>query len=253
MAGCVEIKKLLHVFVDGEFGEGEAAEVERHLSGCASCRAEVERIYALKERLRTALPRTKTPEALKAKIAKNAAEALAPKRSLFFRVAIPALAAASVALGAVAIRYSEEGEPPVVSAAISRHEDELPIEIPGPSPEKVSHWFQGKVPFPVRVPRFSDGTHLLGGRLSAVDQVMAAHLTYERNGKKITVLAFDASKLKAPLAPEKVKIRDRDVYLSTAHGYQIAVFQDHGVGYSITADFASDADITDIVAAGWSH
>jgi anti-sigma factor RsiW len=250
---CAELQQFLHVFVDGEFDEGDQREVSLHLSQCASCRAEVSRIETLKQKTKASLHVVKAPSALHQKV--SATLAAAPKNEpsrARWLAAIPV--AASLLGGVIYLSSAPPREQEVIVDSIKRHERELPIEIPGPSTDQVSLWFQGKVAFPVRVPRFQEGTHLLGGRLSAVNEEMAAHLTYEKGGRKITVLIFDPTesgfeKNIKNISPNRIKIKNRDVYLSRTQGYQIAVFEDRGVGYTITADLEED-DLTEIVAAG---
>lgn len=253
MSECVEIQKQLHVFVDGECDEGDVLSIEKHLSGCAACRIQVERLYTLKDRMRAVLP-VKAPPALKARIL-DTLQPAPPRRRLLTRVGIPALV--TLGLGVILLNLSLPwGPSPVIEASVERHTLDLPVEIPGPNPEQVSLWFRGKVAFPVRVPRLPGDTHLLGGRLSAVKEGLAAQLTYERRGHKITILAFDPQEVPftSPLptfAPPTVRMKNREVYVSTSNGYQVVLFQDQGVGYAITADI--DEELTDIVAAGWPH
>jgi anti-sigma factor RsiW len=255
---CKELQQFLHVFVDGEFDEGDEREVSLHLSQCSSCRVEVARIETLKQRTKAVLPQYTASAALHQKISKSFSDA--PKRE-----AIPSrlswwlapLAASFFGIGVFVSSYNTEPiSQEVIADSIKRHERELPIEILGPSTDQVSLWFEGKVAFPVRVPRFPEGTHLLGGRLSAVNEEMAAHLTYEKGGRKITVLIFDPThgdldKNIKNISPNRVTIKNRDVYLSRTRGYQVAVFEDKGVGYTITADLDED-DLTEIVASGFS-
>ena len=255
---CKELQQFLHVFVDGEFDEGDEREVSLHLSQCPSCRVEVARIETLKKKTKTTLPTHKAPAALQQKISaafSSAPRAQAPTARLSWWWLAP-LAASFFGIGVFASSYSPEPtSQEVIADSIKRHERELPIEIPGPSTDQVSLWFEGKVAFPVRVPRFPEGTHLLGGRLSAVNEEMAAHLTYEKGGRKITVLIFDPThgnldKNIKNISPNRVTIKNRDVYLSRTRGYQVAVFEDKGVGYTITADLDED-DLTEIVASGF--
>lgn len=250
MAGCGEIKKLLPLWVDGELGEGDGREVELHLKDCGACRAEADASSLLKSKLRQGLPRAKAPSALRAKVA--SATSPAPSGARWFGwVAVPAAAALGLLLSSMVLDQTSNAAP-LVEESVERHAVDLPVEIPGPSNERVSSWFRGKVAFPVRVPRLPGGTNLLGGRLSPMNQEIAAHLMYERHGHKITVLVFDPYKanLQPPRSP-RVKIKDRDVYLSNAHGYQVAVFQEDGVGYAVTADIG-DQELTNLVAAGWA-
>jgi anti-sigma factor RsiW len=254
---CKELQQFLHVFVDGEFDQGDEREVSLHLSQCPSCLGEVARIETLKQRTKTALPQHKASATLHNKINETFSKApkieAVPSRLSWW---LAPLAASFFGIGVFASSYSADpvNQQEVIADSIKRHERELPIEIPGPNTAQVSLWFEGKVAFPVRVPRFPEGTHLLGGRLSAVNEEMAAHLTYEKGGRKITVLIFDPTqgnlnKNIKNISPNRVIIKNRDVYLSRTKGYQVAVFEDKGVGYTITADLDED-DLTEIVASG---
>jgi anti-sigma factor RsiW len=254
MASCGEIKKLLSVWVDGELSEGDTREVELHIAECNACRSEVETESLIKSKLRQVLPRATAPAALRAKMAALSVPPEAtPGRPVWPLAAAGLTAAAAIAATVALVAQSPApGAPLLLEESVERHSRDLPVEIPGPSTEQVSSWFRGKVAFPVHVPRLPRGTNLLGGRLSPVNQEFAAHLTYERAGHKITVLVFDPhrAEMRTPKA-STVRVKDHDVYLSTVHGYQVAVFQDEGVGYAITADL-DDQELTDLVAAGWN-
>jgi anti-sigma factor RsiW len=253
--GCQELQQFLHVFVDKEFDEGDEREVSLHLSQCSACRNEVARIQTLKQKTKLSIPKIKAPSSLLNKLDTAFAQAPKPEPEPW-RLSwwwLAPLAASFFGIGVFASSLdTEPANQEVIADSIKRHERELPIEIPGPSGEQVSLWFQGKVAFPVRVPHFSDGTHLLGGRLSALNEEMAAHLMYEKGGRKITVLMFEPTNEKnfKGISPNRVTIKNREVYLSRTKGYQVAVFEDKGVGYTITADLDED-DLTEIVASGF--
>lgn len=58
---CAEARALVQLRMDGPLDAARAVEVERHLGGCAACRAHAEELRALREELR-ALPTLEFPE-----------------------------------------------------------------------------------------------------------------------------------------------------------------------------------------------
>lgn len=140
------------------------------------------------------------------------------------------------------------GYEPIVRESVSWHRRQVPIEVTGPDDTRVNHWFQGKVDFKVKTPRFdrrgNGDVNLLGARLSNVREKQAAYVVYEVDGSKVSVLIFDRND-KVPDSPARVG--ERGFY--NAGGYNVAVVEDQGVTYSITSDLSREDHVQLVNAA----
>ncbi len=65
---CFEVKRNIHLYLDGEFGDREACEVEEHLKVCNRCRSEYEYYIALRSVLKRAFRKKTAPIYLRANI-----------------------------------------------------------------------------------------------------------------------------------------------------------------------------------------
>jgi anti-sigma factor RsiW len=140
------------------------------------------------------------------------------------------------------------GYEPIVRESVSWHRRQVPIEITGPDDARVNHWFQGKVDFKVKTPRFdrrgNGDVNLLGARLSNVREKQAAYVVYEVDGSKVSVLIFDRHE-KVP--DSTARAGERGFY--NAGGYNVAVVEDQGVTYSITSDLSREDHVQLVNAA----
>lgn len=259
---CAEIARLVHVDLDGEFGAEERLELEQHLEECPSCAelARSERAYVgrLRDTLHT--NRTPAPAALAARIDRALDEVDRPRVAPLSRMtawSMPAAALAVVLVSVWLVRHPDEpaehlGAQALIGDAVARHERELPIEVQGPDPEQVRTWFQGKLDVPVRPPMLRQPqAHLVGGRLSHLGERQAAYLVYDLGGSKVSVFIFDPQDL-ATGRLRRRNVHGRDVWVGGAHGYNVAVVNDGGLGYAFTSDL-SENRMLDVVSTAFSR
>lgn len=243
---CEDIQLYVDSFVDGEFAAPERVEFETHLVGCAACRRLVQEQAGLKSSLRALLRAPAAPRPLRERLeaALEKADAEAPPRApgvgapLWARLrglAVPIVAVCLPLLMLIGQRV-HRGDAPFIEDSIVKHQRNLPLEITG-GREAVLPWFDGKVPFAVRAPQLEPAASLRGGRLVSLGNREAAYLSYERGGRKISVFVFDPGDLRPGLGmatPRREIIGTHEIYLEAAHGYNVAVFRDRGLGYAIT-------------------
>jgi anti-sigma factor RsiW len=125
---CEEIRTELVALQDGELPEGSRAEVERHLQGCPSCRAEQEALRALGATLARApvsAPGTELREQIWARLEGERDPGLAARLRAFFGRPIPILVASAslAAIAAIVVLLGRSAAPPVspVDATIAGH------------------------------------------------------------------------------------------------------------------------------------
>lgn len=284
MDECQQFQLFVHAFVDGEFDEAERIAAHRHLAVCTECR-DLARHHALfKEELQRAYGHEAAPLALKERLAEQLRQRAAslttetPRPSRWASVhwewiAGPALASAAAAAfvllavtppaektptktPAVRLNHMVRDGDPIVAEAVTWHRRSVPVEVVGPNRRRVGRWFDGKVPFPVRLPKFDPhGTrggdvNLLGARLSNVAQREAAYVIYEVDGSKVSMLVFDGSQDHRGRTKTSATGEDRSIRFQNAGGYNVAVVEDNGVTYSITSELPQ-RDMAELVEAAF--
>jgi mycothiol system anti-sigma-R factor len=231
---CAGISRFVDTYLDGEFAETDRAEFEGHLGECESCRGKVRVQVEWKAAIKAAAPREQAPAALRNRVARSIARESKPMLSWRQWATRAMPAAAAVGLVATYLISNVQWSPVAADVVSKWHGKPLPVEVSGGN-DQVKQWFNGKVDFPVRVPRFAMPCALRGGRLASIGDKQAAYLIYDVNGDKVSVFIFDASDLPIE-ARKKAVIADHDIYFDQEHGYNVALFRDRGVGYAIASD-----------------
>jgi anti-sigma factor RsiW len=254
---CSELTRSAEALLDGEFDERERAEAAAHLAGCDGCRRLVESLSrtrrAVREKLRAALgpgaPQGRSPAALRQRIH----DALDRERLPWWRrtlAPLPVAAALACAAGAVLVLYTH-GADPLVEESVRRHMRGLPLEISAAAmgPESVAGWFKGKVDFNARPPEFRQaGVRLLGGRISHIKDRPAAYVRYELPRGQASLFILDDPERRYGGGGREVRMGDARVHLVNARGYNVAVWRDDEIVYSLVSDLGED-DLEKLVQA----
>lgn len=234
---CAEVQRFIDAYIDGEFADEDRAEIDRHFEACETCRAEALRQQHWKSLVRARLARPAAPYGLHQRISRALDAETAPQ-PLWKRVSwrfAPAVVAAG-ALAALILTVQQPRAYPWLEQGVFDHTHNLPVEVASPNPDEVANWFQGKVDFPVRVPRFGGDARLLGARIGHLGAQHAAYLVYSvQGGHKVSVYVFDPGEVQIP-APRRVVVPNRQVYMDVERGYRVAVFRDQGIGYAVYSD-----------------
>lgn len=259
---CSELARSAEALLDGEFDERERAEAAAHLAGCEACRRSIQALErtrrAIREKLRTALgpesPHGKAPAALRARIA----DALDRERRPWWRRALsplPISAAAACAAGALLVLYTHAGPDPLVDESVSRHTRGLPLEVLAASmgPDAVPGWFKGKVDFNARPPDLGRaGLHLVGGRISHIQDRPAAYVRYEQPRGHLGLFIVDDPDRRFGSGGRPVQVGGSTVRMVAARGYNVAVWRQDEIVYSLVSDL-EEPDLERIVQAALSQ
>ena len=242
---CADLQKFAEAYVDGEFVDPELIELEAHLAECEDCARSVATQHAFRQFLKSSIPEVEAPEHLHEAISvaisapNDARLALAPRSliglaaALFITFMIPGL----LRQNRVDDTFAYESSMPVIEASVDWHRRSLPVEVTGPDAEMVSLWFSDKVDFPVYLPQFDtvQASNVLGGRLTYLNNQSAAHVVYDVAGTKVSVIMFENNgDLDVPR--RKQEQVGEDYFRSSSSGYNVALFDNNGVTYSITTD-----------------
>lgn len=244
---CRDLEPLLHAYVDGEFESADRAEFEAHLAQCPACRARVQAEQAFREKLRAAAA-VRAPAALRARVELGIRRERrwATARKLLRPEVVAALAACA---GFVAYFSGRHFLEPMVKDSVTNHAHNLPIEVTGDD-QKIQHWFAGKVDFNVQLPHLGN-LRVAGARLSHVSDRNAAYVVYRGPmAHRVSLFVFDDPRapLEMGLSGRARRINDRDVLLANERGYNVAMWRDNEIVYSLVSDL-DERDIVQLLSA----
>lgn len=231
---CRELAVMLVPYVDGEYEAADKAEIETHLAGCAACAAVVASERGLRAQLRAAAS-VRAPAALRGRIEQAVKR---ERRWGLFRAAVrPEIVAAVAACAGVAAWFSTRYLlAPILDDTVAHHSRNLPVEVSGDA-QRVQRWFLGKVDFNVRLPHL-ENVSISGARLSHVRDHNAAYVVYDGpRAHRVSLFVYDdpEAALKM-LGGRRAHIADRDVVLANQRGYNVAMWHDQELVYSLVSD-----------------
>lgn len=246
---CQEVQKFLQAYLDGEFDARESAEITAHLETCEQCleAARFEELY--RNQIKRLAPRQSAPPALRGRLRRALDEVEPEQRFALGRRlwwAIPAAAALLLVVGVGLSGQIRRGGPDLVEQSISWHRRQLPMDVSGPSFERVRQFLQDKVPFAVRQPALNaPDLRLVGARLLNLGAQPAAYLTYQQGSRRISVFVYDPSAV--PANGREVRVGGQRLRLRGARGYNVLMYTAGGTGYAVTADM-DDQQLMRLVA-----
>ncbi len=248
---CGELERGIDAYLDGEFDGRERAEADAHLAKCERCRSLADaqgRIRAaLRARLREAMTPPagagRAPPALRARIE----DALMRRRRPLWRRALSPLplgAVAACAAGALLVLVTHGGGEALVEEAVRSHHRGLPLEVTTASVGEgsIPAWFAGKLDFNPAPPRFHvDGVHLLGARLSNLRELPAAYIRYELPRGQAGLFIVDDPDGRFGEAGREMRVGPHVVRVVNARGYNVAVWRENEIVYSLVSDLDESA------------
>jgi hypothetical protein len=126
------------------------------------------------------------------------------------------------------------------------HENQLPLEIRSGSPEAVTAWFAGKVPFQFRLPSSEapPGGHpaytLTGARLVKFKNENAALVTYQMKAETISLLiASDKSAVAA--GGDEIRSGKLTFHYNTRAELNVITWSTHGITYALVSSIHGSA------------
>jgi anti-sigma factor RsiW len=248
---CGDLAHQVDAYLDGEFDGRERAEVDAHLAACPACRSLFEtqgRLRAaLREKLREAMGAPagagRAPPALRARIEACLAR---ERRPLWRRLLspLPFGALAACAAGALLVFTTHRPEDALVVEAVRSHHRGLPLEVMAASVGEASipAWFTGKLDFHPSPPPFhGDGVHVLGARLSNLRELPAAYIRYELPRGQAGLFIVDDPRRTFDPRGRAVQVGPQVIRVVNARGYNVAVWRENEIVYSLVSDLDETA------------
>jgi anti-sigma factor RsiW len=256
---CSELTRSIDAYLDGEFDVRERAEADAHLAGCPRCATLVEsqgRLRAaLRAKLREAMgyeaPGGQAPEALRARIH----EALLRERRPLWRRAlapVPLATLAACCAGALVVLAGQGTDDSLVEEAVKRHNRDLPLEVTAAAvgPESIPLWFAGKLDFNPTPPRFRQtGVRVVGARLSHLRELPAAYIRYELPRGHAGLFIVDDPERRFVPYRRPFQAPPPAVRIVNARGYNVALWRQNEIVYSLVSDLDEQALIRLVQAA----
>jgi anti-sigma factor RsiW len=252
-----ELEAQVDAYLDGELAQRDAAELEAHLAGCASCeRFRTDRL-ALRAAIVAQMPRREAPDGLRARVraaVRDAAASRRPRRPDVrpsWRWVALAASLAIVAVGSWRLGSTRSASAILADEVLASHVRSL---MPGHLTDVVSSdqhtvkpWFDGKLDFSPPVHDFAGrGYPLLGGRLEYLNGRPVAALAYGRRQHVINVFLWPTDRPEAPAAP----LMRRGYHVLHWATPDLAYWVASDVGLAELTDFAGMLRLADSTAAG---
>jgi anti-sigma factor RsiW len=255
---CAELERSLEPFLDGEFDGADRAEAEAHLAACAACRGKAELRARTRDAVRTRLreamgpgaPAGRAPAALRERIEAQLAR---ERRPLWRRIVAPVpLSMAAACLAGVLVVLATRGGPDVLlEEAVRKHNRDLPLEVTAAAvggADAIPGWFQGKLDFRPSPPHFTkNGVKVLGARLSHLREWPAAYIRYELPRGNAGLFIVDDPEQRFHPTGREVRMGPAVVRVANARGYNVAVWRQNEIVYSLVSDLDED-DLFGLVA-----
>jgi anti-sigma factor RsiW len=237
-----DLTLLLHAALDGELDAAGAMDVEGRLSADPALAAEYARLVALRDAIRTRLPRERAPDALRARViamaqAPSQIKLTAPRRSWLQVERYRPLAASlvlGVALGAGAYGLFEHSsadddvQRALVAGFMRGRLSGQTVDIATSDRHTVKPWFSGKIAEATTVVDLkTDGFPLVGGRVDVVGETPVPTLIYQRREHQIALTEMPASSATVPSSKPRRETRD---------GYSILEWTEGGRVYAAVSD-----------------
>jgi anti-sigma factor RsiW len=268
---CNEIRPLIALHLDDELRGDDLLAFQAHIEICDGCRGVLARERRFLNEVRGVAPIYRASEQLRERaieaLGENQPAATAPpglrrrvRRMLLgdeYGMGWPSCrqtlaVAAAVLLTALGFAFfmsmrTEPAKPPsglarmAVDTHLRHQRGQLPFEITSESPQEISDWFAGKVPFGVKLPNYQEASgqeklyRLEGARLVAFRNDYAAYVAYEMKNRPIS-LVMTSNHVAEPSGGEEIVSHGITFHYDSIEGLKVITWSDRGLTYALVSD-----------------
>jgi anti-sigma factor RsiW len=273
MSACDEYGIQILRYLDNRLQGQDLADFREHLDYCRSCRASVEKERSLSQLLHRSRPLYSAPLALRARVASAVERDADPARAsggfhervikvlesgfanrargvTRLRLLSATLVVMAILLAFVPHFVRNVRAANYVETAVATHrsyvDGNLPLELHSNSPEEVTTWFNGKLPFPFQLPRARvtpnslPAYQLTGASLVKYREKSAALVTYQKQNEKISLLVASADSA-VVAGGEEVRSGKLIFHYHTDEGFNVVTWTDHGLSYALVSSVSGPA------------
>jgi anti-sigma factor RsiW len=260
-------------FLDDDLQGPELIDFRNHLKACAECQASLEAEQALSYLLHRSRPLYFAPAALRSRVSAAVMQHSESKlgRAGFYQAALKMLERELVhpprrllsmrVLAFVALLLAllfpfipnvvrQVRAASFVETAVTTHRSYLngnrPLGLRSSSPELVTAWFTGKVPFHFQLPNSQSAPNetpsyrLTGASVVNYRGSPVALVTYEKRSEKLSLLV--ASRDSAPVAGgDEVHFADLIFRYRTDDGFKVITWSNRGLSYALVSNVSGSA------------
>ena len=279
MNGCDEYSIKTLRYLDEDLEGQELEDFLSHLDSCVRCREQLEAEQELSETLHRSRPLYSAPVALRDRVAASVIEDTASNRaqdSIYqrasriagerlsgtlkllasWRILAPAALAIALCLAVVPNIERRVQAASYIETAVASHRSYINGDLrPGlesSSPEQVTAWFAGKVPFDFRLPAAESAPEenlayrLTGASLVNFKGSPAASVTYEGQNDKISLLV-DSNKFAAVAGGDEVRFGELTFHYHNDSGFRVITWTVHGLSYALVSSASCPAQASCLV------
>jgi anti-sigma factor RsiW len=273
MSPCDEFSLKALRYLDDRLQGQELDDFRAHLEVCSNCRVSVETERALSQVLHRSRPLYFAPPGLRAWVSAAVEQHAASigARENFYerllrivgsgfadparRVARLGVLAATLAVAAMLLAFVPNAVRQVraadyVETAVTTHrgylDGHLALGIRSDSPEQVTSWVTGKVPFQFRLPNARSNPdsipsyQLAGASLVSYRGSPAALVIYEKQKERISLLVA-SSQSAAVSGGEEVRSGALLFHYRTDQGFKVVTWSNHGLSYASVSSVSGSA------------
>lgn len=256
---CHELIRCINALLDDELSVMKTLKVRGHLAFCGRCRTVVESEAKLRALIRAEALQDVAPAHLKERIllaleSEPTREGRQREVSLLRRhipllgLLAGAVVAASL-LFVLTLRGAKEGLS-LADEVVKQHQTlgqgEMALDLISQDPLQITAWLRTKLDFPIKLPQLArSGERLIGTKVVSFADIKAAHLVYERAGRKTSLFIFRESPSMKDTADFVREVEGVKFPIAKHQGYSVVWWEDEEQEVYYAA--VSDAGVDDLI------
>ena len=267
-SACDEYAVAALRYLNHDLAGDEAGAFRSHLASCENCQTRLEKERTLSQLFDRSRPLYSAPAALRAHVNALTEQTATPEntgrswrrglrvlagislRVPRVRVLAPATLAMAVCLAFAPSMVRHVRAASYVETAVSEHRSYLKGDVPvgfrSGSPQQVTMWFAGKVPFSFRLPSAEASPEsrpvyrLTGASIVRYKDSPAALVMYETQNEKISLL-IAPSKSAVIAGGDEVRSGRLIFHYRTDSGFKVITWSNHDLSYALVSSVSGPA------------